>query len=356
MAHNLMERNGTVSMFCVGDRNAAWHKLGQRTPNAVSWQEAMTLAGLDWMVVKQNLYDSTGKALQTFGIFRADDNEFLGSVGDRYTPIQNIQAFQFVDALLESADGSHYDSAGALGNGERIWTAAKVPFDFETVPGDGVQTYLMFTTSHDGSGSATAKLTTVRVVCQNTLSSALSQTGEFVRVKHTRNAADRMRSAADAMRGVGESVSALKEKLRRLADVKVTRESMSAILDRLFPKPKDEKTSTTRRENILADVLQCYERNDGDKISGIRGTAYNLLNAVTEYTDHYRTARGGNITRDRADAATFGSGETLKTEALEVILEQTANGPAVSRTFIPSPVPSGPSSLLDAVIAQSTRN
>jgi len=348
MAHNLMERNGMVSMFCVGDRDAAWHKLGQRTPNAVSWQEAMTLAGLDWAVVKQNLYDGNGKALAAFGIFRKDDNEFLGAVGERYTPIQNVQAFQFVDALLESADGSHYDSAGALGSGERIWTAAKVPFDFETVPGDALQTYLMFTTSHDGSGSATAKLTTVRVVCQNTLSSALSQAGEFVRVKHTKNAADRMRSAADAMRGVGQSVSELKEKLRRLADVRVTRESISAILDRLFPKPKDEKTSTTRRENILSEVLQCYERNDGNKIPGIRGTAYNLLNAVTEYTDHYRTARGGNILRDRADSAMFGSGESLKTDALEVILELTANGQSVARTFIP-PKPSTGSSLLDAV-------
>jgi len=353
MAHNLMERNGKVAMFCVGDRDAAWHKLGQRTPNAVEWREAMRLAGLDWRVCKQSLYDSRGQAVTAFGIFREEDGQFLGAVGERYTPIQNVQAFEFVDALLESANGSHYDSAGALGNGERIWTAAKVPFDFETVPGDSLQTYLMFTTSHDGSGSATAKLTTVRVVCQNTLSSALNGAGEFVKVKHTRNAADRMRSAADAMRGVGQSVSALTDKLRRLAQVKVTRESMSSILDRLFPKPKDEKTSTTRRENILAEVLQCYERNDGDKIPSIRGTAYNLLNAVTEYTDHYRTARGGNILRDRADSAMFGSGEALKTDALEVILEQTANGPTVSRTFIPANSGSTGSSLLDAIVANT---
>jgi hypothetical protein len=97
-----MERNGKVSMFCVGDRDAAWHKLGQRTPNAVTWQNAMRLAGLDWTVIKQNLYDSHGKSLSAFGIFRTDDNEFLGAVGERYTPIQNVQAFQFVDALLES--------------------------------------------------------------------------------------------------------------------------------------------------------------------------------------------------------------------------------------------------------------
>jgi phage/plasmid-like protein (TIGR03299 family) len=354
MAHNIMERNGVYSMFCVVDRDAAWHKLGQRTPNAVEWREAMRLAGLEWSVVKRNLYDADGKSLPAFGIFRQDDNAFLGSVGERYTPIQNISAFKFVDELLEATDGSHYDSAGALGNGERIWVAAKVPFDFEPVAGDKTQTYLLFTTSHDGSVSATGKLSTVRVVCQNTLSSALSGKGETIRVKHTRNAADRMQSAIDAMRGVGSSVESLRNKLTQLAQVKVTRESLTGILDRLFPKPKDEKANTTRRENILADVLKLYESNDRNAFPSIRGTGYNLLNAVTEYTDHVRSAKGADQTAARAASAMFGSGDSLKTEALQVILEQTANGPTVARsTFVPT-VPSN-GSLLDAVIAQSGR-
>jgi len=177
MAHNLMTRNGSTAMFCTGDRDAAWHKLGQRTPNAVTWQEAMRLADLSWPVSKQVLFDSNGKPVSAWGIFREDDSAFLGAVGERYTPIQNKDAFEFVDVLMEATNGAHYDSAGALGNGERIWCSAKVPFDFEPVPGDKTETYLMFTTSHDGSASAVCKLTTVRVVCQNTLSQAIGSAG-----------------------------------------------------------------------------------------------------------------------------------------------------------------------------------
>jgi phage/plasmid-like protein (TIGR03299 family) len=321
----------------------------------VSWRGAMALAGLDWTVVKRNLYDGNGNMLPAFGTFRQEDGQFLGAVGERYVPIQNVKAFEFVDGLLEATDGAHYDSAGALGNGERIWVSAKVPFDFETVPGDKLETYLLFTTSHDGSVSATSKIATVRVVCQNTLNQALNQqNGASVRVKHTRNAADRMQKAIDAMRGVGSSVSALKDKLTQLAHVRVTRESMTAILDRLFPKPKDEKANTTRRENILTEVLNLYESNDRNAFPSVRGTAYNLLNAVTEYTDHLRASRSnnGNQTVARADSAMFGSGEALKTEALETILELTANGP-VSETVYAPINPSSGGSLLDAVIAST---
>lgn len=350
MAHNIMERNGTHAMFCTGTQAAAWHKLGQRTPGAVTWQEAIKLADLDWRVSKHQLMGGLpGTTLQevaAWGIFREDDGAFLGAVGDRYTAIQNKDAFEFVDILMEATDGAHYDSAGALGNGETIWCSAKIPFDFEVVAGDKSETYLMFTTAHDGSRSAMCKLTTVRTVCQNTLQQAIGGAGEFVRVKHTRNAQERMVKAADLMKGIGANVESLKTKLQRLAQVKMTRESMQSILDRIFPQPKDKEANTTRRENILGDVLRLYESNDRNAFPEIRGTGYNLLNAVTEYTDHQRSAKnhGGNILLARADSSTFGSGAMLKENALEIILEEAAKLPS-----------STGSSLLDSVIANGVR-
>lgn len=56
MAHDIMRRNGKDAMFCVGDRDSAWHKLGQRTNEAVTWAEAVQLADLNWEVVKKELY------------------------------------------------------------------------------------------------------------------------------------------------------------------------------------------------------------------------------------------------------------------------------------------------------------
>ncbi len=364
MAHNLYtDRNGRTAMFCTGGRKAAWHELGQRTPDAQTWDQAMTLAGLDWEVVKKQLFGSIsedGSNLQpipAWGIFRNSDAAYLGTVGDQYTVIQNRYAFDFVDALLEAENGAHYESAGALGNGERIWCLAKVPHVITVAGEDKSEVYLLFTTSHDGSMAATAKLSTVRVVCQNTLNQALSCNGSMVRVKHTRDAERRLDQAKRLMEGVGADAKKLEEKLNLLATRKMTRDSLKSIMDRLFPAPKDEKANTTRRENVLADVLRLYESNDRGTFPQIKGTAYNLLNAITEYTDHERTARitegrkDYSISQARAENAFVGTGDRLKQDALDVILQDTAGNPVHSVIYSRPTAPAPSGSLLDAVIA-----
>lgn len=368
MAHNLYHDGTQHAMFCVGNRRAAWHELGQRTPDAQTWDQAMTLAGLDWKVVKRQLFgsiaeDSTNlQPVPAYGIFRDSDGAYLGTVGDQYTTIQNRYAFDFVDSLLEAENGAHYESAGALGNGERIWCLARVPHTITVAGDDKSEVYLLFTTSHDGSMAATAKLSTVRVVCQNTLNQALSANGSMVRVKHTRDAERRLDHCKKLMAGVAHDTKTLEEKLNLLASRRMTKESMHTILDRLFPKPTDEKANPTRRENLLADVLTCYESNDRNTFPQIRGTAYNLLNAVTEYTDHLRGARitdnrkNYSVAQARAENAFVGTGDALKREALDVILQDTAGNPIhsaiYSRPVIAAPAAGG-GSLLDDVIATS---
>ena len=362
MAHDLWYQNGRHSMFVVGDKDAAWHKLGQRTDKAVSWQEAMQLANLNWTVEKRKLYART-PAGQIFeipdkmGIFRNTDSAYLGTVGDGYEPIQNITAFEFIDTLLEALNGAHYDSAGALGNGSRIWAAAKVPCDFEVTEGDRHETYLLFSTSHDGSLAANCKLTVTRVVCNNTLTAALRESNAMCRVRHTRSAADKLERARQLMQGVRQNVTTLADKLKLLATRRMTRDTMTTILDRLFPK-NQEAERDTRRENILADVLRMYESNDRNQFPQERGTAFNLLNAVTEYTDHVRSARVTASKADysqlqaRAESAVFGSGESLKNKALDVILEATNGAQVIAPMVFPSADPPI-GGLLGDVIAQT---
>lgn len=342
MAHNIYNDGTRDCMFVVGDRDAAWHRLGQRTPNAVNWEQAMVLAGLDWQVIKQQNYARNPKGdvvpVTSWSVFRSSDNAELGTVGPDYVVKQNADCFKFVDTLLEANGGSHYDSAGALGNGARIWCAVRVPKADITVAGDDKhESYLVFSTSHDGSLSHTVKLTSVRVACQNTLQASLSDAGAMLRVKHTRNADARLQDASRLMTSVTVDAKALEAKLNTLAQRRVTRQSMVTILNRLFPQSETVSGTTTRRDNILTDVLSLYESNDRDAIPGIRGTAYNLLNAVTEYTDHVRTARitdakpdGYTLAQARAESAVTGSGDRLKSQALAVIDEVTTDAPSHS--------------------------
>jgi phage/plasmid-like protein (TIGR03299 family) len=333
MAHNIYrDQTGKDCMFVVGQREDAWHMLGQRCDSAATWEQAVDLAGLNWKVFKQRNYarqPMSAKVVETdsYTVFRDSDNAQLGTVGPEYTVKQNAECFQFVDTLLEANGGAHYDSAGALGNGARIWCAVRVPRADIAVGDDKHESYLVFTTSHDGSMSHTAKLTTVRVVCQNTLNSALSSEGAMFRVKHTAQADARLDRAKQLMTGIVVDAKSLETKFKQLAARRMTRESMVAVLNRLFPAPKEENANTTRRENVLTDVLGLYAGNDNGAFPEIAGTAYNLLNAVTEYTDHFRSARitgsrqgqGYSVPQARAENAVSGTGDRLKNSALAVI-------------------------------------
>jgi phage/plasmid-like protein (TIGR03299 family) len=352
MAHDLAVIGGQHAMFVVGAREDAWHKLGQRCESAVNWEQAMALAKLDWGVVKTQNYARNPQGhvipVSSYSIFRdVDGAELASNVGEGFTVKQNRECFQFVDDLLQANGGAHYDSAGALGNGATVWCAVRVPRADITVNGeDESESYLVFTTAHDGSMAHTAALSSVRVVCRNTLRQALSTNTGILRIKHTKNANARFDDAKRTMDGVVMDAKKLQAKLQTLATRRITRESMTAVMDRLFPKPTDKDQNGTRRENILTEVLALYESNDRNTFPSIRGTAYNLLNSVTEYTDHYRTARitdarqGYSIDQARAENAVIGTGERLKSTALAVIEQLTADDPVIeSKVFGAYPVP-----------------
>jgi hypothetical protein len=64
--------------------------------------------------------------------------------------VQNEDAFKFTDSLL--GEGVTYETAGSLRGGKIIWLLAKMPEDV-TILGDTVTPYMVFTNTHDGSGS-----------------------------------------------------------------------------------------------------------------------------------------------------------------------------------------------------------
>lgn len=334
MAHNINfdAVSGQYRMFsATGKRGAPWHHLGQMVRDAQNWQDAARLAHLDYTVQKHRLNSPiTGDPIDAWGMFRDDNQAFLGTVGNVYEPIQIPEAFKFVDTLLEAEKGAHYESAGALGSGERFWVLATVPYNIQIAgTDDNHEAFLLFESSHDGTMSATAKLTTVRVVCQNTLTMALRGGGmASLRVRHSSSGTAKLDAARKMLTGVQQTVQTLSDKLNTLARRKVPKETTLAIMDKLFG--ADWKDSTRKRQQV-AEIAQLYDQNDHNAIPEIRGTAYNLLNAVTEYADHYKGVRvtagkeGMSEKQVRAEGALFGgSGERMKSEALETIIEMTA--------------------------------
>lgn len=342
MAHDIAKINGADAMFCVGNREAAWHALGQRTGQAVTWAEAVKHAQLDWDVVKGDVYSRSPiapfapfKLNDVKAVTRTNDGAYLGTVGKDFELLQNREMFTYMDALLEAENGAHYETAGALGNGAQVWALAILP-TVSRLRGtnDVTNNYLLGFNGHDGSTANTVKLVRERVVCRNTLNVALGEAGRKLRFKHTRNMRIKMEEARQIMLGVRELITQQDAQLDVLAQRRVNGKVARAVFAKMFPDAfnADEEKRSTRQNNVAMKILELFESNDSNAIPEIKGSALNLLNAFTEYADHFRSVRitdakaGMTVTQARAQEAVFGTGDSFKQDAMCAVMELTADG------------------------------
>jgi phage/plasmid-like protein (TIGR03299 family) len=335
----------------------AWHLLGTVSGKFQSWEEIEKNGGPNYSVIKRQL-EFAGKPVGAWGTFRIDAEipkgledravkvrsaktgeerylSFLSPVGENYTVIDHREGFKMLDHLVGQIDGAHYETVGTLDWGATVW--AQVDPNVSIRVGDDVSKILLtYHTSHDGSKPHDIFETGVREVCKNTFrAGSLNRLSDTVRVKHTKNAQKRIDNLVQEIDEIKDVALSMQDKLTYLAGKRVTKESLTTIVDRLFPKVESrdgQEVNQTRRDNILASVMSLFESNDGNAFPEQRGTAYSLWNSVTNYVDHERTSRGNN----RAESATFGTGAALKEQALEVITEAANGMPArVSTVYQP---------------------
>jgi phage/plasmid-like protein (TIGR03299 family) len=330
MSHELTIReDGTAEMWS-GKGVKPWHALGQLTPDAKTWAEAMILAQMGWTVSKHQL-SLDGTLVPAWGIVRDDNKKFLGMVGDQFTPIQNVAMGNHIDALIGST-GAHYETAGTLRGGQKVWTMAKLPWDIK-VGEDITESYILVTQGHDGSLSYTLKYTGVRVVCNNTLTMALGGKGsEALKTKHTKFAEVRIQNVCEAVAGIQTSIQDLQANFKTLAIRKVDREVSRKLMDKIFG--EDWKTDKKKLEKV-EQIAQLFDANDGNAYKEQKGTAYAMYNACTNWSDHLRPVRmteqkgAYTVTQARVESALWGTGEAWKTQVLDEIMEMTASCPVL---------------------------
>jgi phage/plasmid-like protein (TIGR03299 family) len=321
MAHNLNIVNGRTAMIYVGD--APWHGLGQKLESPATAEEAIQAAGLDYRVVKRPLQAvirgrSHVPVYTHFATIRTDTNDVLGVVGARYVPVQNREAFTFFDSLV-GGDEAIYETAGALNRGEKVWILARLPGNIKLLGKDVIQKFLLLYNSHDGSSMIRAKLTPIRVVCNNTLSVALAGSEQEVRIKHTPSALDKLEEAHKLL-GLSNSLYDLLETIfKRMALTRITDKQLLDYVNALIP-DNQESESNTRTENQREMILRLHESLDDAKV--IRGTAFGALNAVSEYTDHVTGTRDQDR---RLNHVWFGGGEKLKVKAFQLAQDMLLN-------------------------------
>lgn len=271
------------TMFSV--REKPWHGLGQIVQEAPTSADALRLAGLDWTVDQTAVKTESGIIIPNYKAnVRSTDGKVLGIVTDRYKIVQNTEAFEFTDAVVGETNNGvvTYETAGSLAEGKRVWMLAKMPT--KNVAGDAVEPYMVFTNSHDGSGAIKVAMTPIRVVCQNTLSVALSGAQRSWSTKHVGNIEDKLEEAKMCLGLADKYMSELAEQADKWAEQRLYKEQVDEILEEIFP--INEEDSDRKKENAKEArnaYYYCYMRPD---ISQFFETAWGAINAMSDFVGH----------------------------------------------------------------------
>ncbi|WP_019578178.1 DUF932 domain-containing protein [Curvibacter lanceolatus] len=319
MAHLLQ------SMAYVGA--APWHDLGNALPPKQSIEVWAQQAGMDWSICStpvRYLADQVGAlgSIMSFEdqkvLYRSDTKAALAVVGNRYQVVQPKEVLEFYRDLTE-VSGFELETAGVLKEGRKFWALAKTGKSTALKGSDVVNGYLLLATSCDGTLATTATPTTIRVVCNNTLTIALNGATNAIKVPHSTSF-----DAQAVKKQLGIAVSqwdSFMYRMKTLSERKVkTHESMNYFLKVLCNTDgHTDPSGGLINERALKKVQALYDgQGRGAELAAAQGTAWGLLNAVTEFVDHERRARSQEY---RLDSAWFGQGANLKQRALDQALQ-----------------------------------
>ena len=316
MPANITVNNGVAEMMTADGRDA-WHGLGARLSQVATAQEAIEAANMGWEVGMREVFIQTpsGQFIEVTdkkAVTRMDNGKVFGVFSNQYTPLQNRDAFTFFDSVVGAGEAI-YHTAGTLAGGSRIWILAKLPGDLKLSDTDVLERYILLANSHDGSLAVTMKPTTVRVVCNNTLSVALGgETNKLFRAVHTSSVMQRVNQARETL-GLQEAYFAnVMRGIERLADERMTQAAANEFLVELFGQEENREAISTRMQNQIDTVGNLFVKGTGNH--GVN--RWDMLNAVTEFVDHKRTKDDDK----RLDAAWFGGGKDLKQKAWNLLL------------------------------------
>ena len=335
MGHNLYfnEKSNEYSFFSV--REKAWHGLGKIVQDYPTSSEAIQFAGLDYTVEKRRLftYDTENQNANPdtdivipeidvpdfFATMRTDNDSVLGVVGKDYEVVQNADAFSFFDSIV-GGDGIQYETAGALGKGERIFITAKLPSYIKVGKADLIEQYLFLTTSHDGFGSITAAFTPVRIVCNNTLNAAIRNHSNSIKIRHTMGVKEKLEQAHLIM-GISNILSnELEQIYNNWSKVRITDRELKKLIQLAMVPNKEvlqniqtgkEDELSTCFKNICDNAFAYAMTHPSQQEETTKGTLFGAYNVVTGYFQNVRKYKNEE---ERLKSIMFGNGLT-KTQA-----------------------------------------
>lgn len=327
MAHQIDTTSRTTASYA--STQAEWHGLGQRMLPGASVEEWLAAAGMDYKVQRgypryaierldPNASHIPASALRTVEdkvvLFRSDTHAPLGVVSDGYKVVQPKEVLEFFREWAD-AGGLTIESAGVLFGGKRYFATARLG---EGVCVDGyadkVLPYALLSTSADGSLATEGRWTSVRVVCNNTLSMAREGAAAFRLTHRSAWKPEKFRAVVeDAQKEFG----AFMETSRHLAAIRVDTKLAEEMTIALLRKAETD-ADKARESRGYGKIMELFQGTaKGALLETARETSWGWLNSVTEYVDHHVRARSEE---NRTASALWGQGDGLKQQALDIAL------------------------------------
>lgn len=303
MSHGL-ERfaDGTTAYAGVGP---AWHRLGVNVSEAMTATEVLSQAQLaGWNVRKSPSYilvpgpDGTEvpqAVPNRFHTVRTNPvtggTDPLGEVSDRYQLFQNEELAEVIDTVAD-VSGAHFDTAGSLQDGRKVFVNMKLPEGFTVAGMDTEQhdVYLLGIATHDGKAVSQFITTPVRVVCQNTLSAGLSSLITRFGIRHRGDMALKVQEVRDALEVQHKAIDDFQAEAERMLNTAMSEVGFKALVDKLWTPGE----SPARQR--VADKMD-WLWSEAPTLEGIRDTRWAAWQAVTEYVDHHDSPTGSDTNR-----------------------------------------------------------
>ena len=312
MAHELTASDHMVS----GNNTTPWHGLGTILPGNLTAREALIAAKLDWQVVQGAVFDGDMVEIKTHRLNRRSDNrEVLGVVRQGWEPVQNDRLLEIAEALAQIDDTEFQpvvETAGSLKGGQIVWALVRV--GQRTFADSPHTTYLLLSNGHDGLRALRGTLTDTRVVCANTLRLAETSVSNLY-VSHARGVDARINTAIKTLGWANEATQATFAIYEALSAVKVPVDSARSLFRRLVIGANE--TATKKEAETISHMTELFSTGQGNAGS----SAFDVLNAVTDWADHAKTYRDDDRTAERRflSASFGGDADRLKSAAYAAV-------------------------------------
>lgn len=293
MAHAIETHEGVS--FAAFRTEPAWHGLGTVFNERLTTQQMLDTAHLsNWNVRLEDIEIPAGYGTVStnYRVVRTNpitaQNEILAYVGDKYRTYQNEQLFDFGDNLLDG--GAEWESAGSIKDGRVVFGSLLIDRELVLDPSganDVTKSYILVTSSHDGSGSITALVTPVRVVCQNTLGIAMRGAKQKFSARHTQGTNGRVEDARQVLGLADKYFDKFDAMAKELYEASITDAQFDKLYEMIYPQAEDmskgAKTLWEKKFDLTKGLYVSAPTN-----STIYGTKWGALNALTERIDYYR--------------------------------------------------------------------